>query len=107
MLVSSKWMEHAGSFAGLIQVGGTKESLQFKLSEEAYWVTLFEDRLALWCYGTRLFIQTSCVRAFGVDRIVKTDQIHISFVIDLNGWNPATVSEYCSYSVEIKSLKTE
>ena len=35
-------------------------------------------------------MQASCVRAFGVDQIVKSNQIHVSSVIGLNEWNPAT-----------------
>lgn len=46
MLVSSKSREQAGSFVGLVQVGGTKGSLLFKLLEEAYSVIWFEDSLA-------------------------------------------------------------
>lgn len=49
MLVSSKSREQAGSFAGLVQVGGAKGSLLLKLLE-AYLVILFGDGLAdtLW-----------------------------------------------------------
>lgn len=105
MLVSSKSREQAGSFVGLVQVGGTKGSLLFKLLEEAYSVIWFEDSLAFWRYGTRLLIQTPCVRAFAVDQVVKKNQMYVSFVIDLNEWNPAEVVSIAATVLKVKALK--
>lgn len=93
----------AGSFAGFKLM--VLKGCWFRLSAEAFWVILLEDGWDVWPCDTDL-LMLARVRAFGVDQTVKTSQIYISFVIDLNGCHPNYNSEHCSYCVEIKSLKT-
>lgn len=40
-----------------------------------------------------------------MDQRVTTSQIYISFVTDLNGWDPATVANIAAIVLKLKALK--
>lgn len=40
-----------------------------------------------------------------MDQIVKNNRIYVSFVIDLNGWNPVTVVNTAATVLKLKALK--